>query len=443
MKSSGLNNEQISFSPLISTKSILKPELLVPLNGWKSLHPKSTVLDSADAVYFGLQTNFSMRARATNFPLADLKKLVDLIHSKGKKCYLTTNILIYNTEMVELHQTIELAYESGIDAIICHDLAAIMISKQIGIPFHVSTQANISNTLSARFYQELGAERLILARELGLQEISEIIRKIKIPVETFVHGASCTAVSGRCYLSSELMGFNPEFSANRGKCVQPCRRMYTFLGEENDKIKYEPFSGMFFNAKDLCMIGHIPELIKAGIHAFKIEGRMRDPRYIEETAKCYREGIDAYFEGNYNQKQIDGWISRLKSVFNRGFHMGFYFSKPSLDDIERTIRGNQAKIHKIHIGEVKNYYQKSSAVEIYLIKGQLNIGDIIIFENQKDFYFEQIIDSMQIEGKPVKHTEVASSNAPILIGIKTSARIPKTARVFQLTSKSQNNLHLK
>lgn len=433
MDSYGLNTDHNSFT---TAQPTFKPELLVPLNGWKTLHPNSTVLDSADAVYFGLQTNFSMRARAMNFPSSDLKRLVDLVHSKEKRCYLTTNILIYNTELIELHQTIELAHDSGVDAIICHDLAAIMIAKQIGIPFHVSTQANISNELSARFYQELGAERLILARELDLQDINEIIRKIKIPVETFVHGASCTAVSGRCYLSSEIMGFNPEFSANRGKCVQPCRRMYTFKGEESEVIQYEPYSGMFFNAKDLCMIGHIPELVKAGIRAFKIEGRMRDPRYIEETAKCYREAIDAYFDGSYNQEHVDGWISRLESVFNRGFHLGFYFSKPSLEDIERTIRGNQAKIRKIHIGEVKNFYPKSSAVEIHLVKGQLKIGDTIIFENQKDFYFEQIIDSMQINGKPVKYTEIASSNAPIFVGIKTSARIPKTARVFRLSSRS-------
>ncbi|TFH28102.1 MAG: U32 family peptidase, partial [Promethearchaeota archaeon] len=301
-----------------------KPELLVPLNGWKSLHPQSTVLKSADAVYFGLQTNFSMRARATNFPIEDLDRLVEMVHAAGKRCYLTTNILIYSTELIELHQTLARAKEAGVDAVICHDLASIMIAKQIDLPFHISTQANIANTLSARFYQELGASRLILARELQLDDIAVIAQQSQIPIEVFVHGAQCTAVSGRCYLSAELMGYNADFSANRGACVQPCRRTYRFLGEENEEVIYDGYSGMFFNAKDLCMIGHIPELIQAGIGSFKIEGRMRDPRYIEETAACYREAIDAVFDGTYSTQKVDAWLERLNGVFNRGFHLGFF-----------------------------------------------------------------------------------------------------------------------
>lgn len=414
-----------------------KPELLVPLNGWKSLHDSTTVLQSGDAFYFGLQTNFSMRARADNFPIEDLPKLVKKIHDEGKKCYLTSNILIYNTELVELYQTIQLAYESGVDAIICHDLASIMIAKEIGIPFHVSTQANISNVLSAKFYQELGAERIILARELDLEDIKEIVSKIDIPVETFVHGAMCTAVSGRCYLSAELMGFDPEFSANRGKCVQPCRRNYSILfeGEENEKIEFETSSGMFFNAKDLCMIGHLPELIDAGIASFKIEGRMRDPEYIEETAKCYREAIDSYFEGTYSPEKVDNWIFRLSSVFNRGFHLGFYFSKPGPEEIERTVRGNKATRRKIQIGRVKNYFPSVQAVEAHIFRGQLKIGDIIIFENKKSFYHKQQIQSLQIEGKNVSGTKVASAENPVSVGIIVNKKIPDTAMIYKFEEK--------
>lgn len=409
------------------------PELLAPLNNWKSISPQTRVLEYADAVYFGLQGNFSMRARATNFPATELAALMDMVHKAGKKGYLTTNILIYNKELIELHQTIELAKHSGVDAIICHDLASIMICKQLDIPFHVSTQANISNKISAKFYESLGAERIILARELDLVSIKEIVATISIPVETFVHGAMCTAVSGRCYLSGELMGSNPEFSANRGKCVQPCRRMYTFQGEEGEKIEFEPETGMFFNANDLCMIGHIPELVEAGIQSFKIEGRMRDPLYLTEVVACYREALQAYANGAYTREKVNSWITRLSTVFNRGFHTGFYFSQPGPDNIERTVRGNISKTRKKQVGKVVNYFKKASAIEIELFTDQLKVGQTLIFENQTNFFSQQEITSLRLENLPVQSTSLASPNHHILVGIHVSVPIPINASVYLYT----------
>ena len=407
-----------------------KPELLLPLNNWKSIAPINKVLEYADAVYFGIQTLFSMRARADNFPLEEVPALVEMIHKMGKKCYLTTNILIYNTELLELYQAISFAKEAGVDAIICHDMATIMIAKQIEIPFHISTQANISNKVSAKFYESLGPTRLILARELNLIEIKEIIKEVGTGIECFVHGAMCTAVSGRCYLSAELMGHDPNFSANLGKCVQPCRRNYILTGEEGEKIEYEQQSGMFFNAKDLCMIAYIPELIRAGISSFKIEGRMRDPLYIGTTAQCYREAIDAYFDGTYTQEKVNDWVDRLSIVFNRGFHTGFYFEKPGPDDIERTIRGNVAKFHKKTVGTVKNYYKKAQAVEVDLVSGSLKVGQKLFFENRSDFYHHEPIQSLQLEEQNVDSTPEASKDKHILVGIKVKETIPMNARVF-------------
>ncbi|MHA1719411.1 MAG: peptidase U32 family protein [Promethearchaeota archaeon] len=408
----------------------LKPELLAPLNNWKTFESQPSVLENADAFYFGLQTNFSMRARADNFAIKDLDKLVKKIHEAGKKCYLTTNILIYNTELIELHQTIQLAKDSGVDAVICHDMASIMIAKQIGIPFHISTQANISNKISAKFFESLGAERLILARELDLDDIKEIISEISIPVETFIHGAMCTAVSGRCYLSAELMGHNPEFSANRGKCVQPCRRLYTFLGEEGEKIDYDPFSGMFFNAKDLCMIEHIPELIEAGISSFKIEGRMRDPIYTAKVVKCYRDAIESYYNGSYNQIKIDNWLKELSEVFNRGFHTGFYFSKPKLDGIERVVRGNVSKWHRKWIGKVVNYYRKAQAIEIELYNDQIQIGQELIIENKANFYYNFKITSLKIDDVVIEKTPLIEGKGHIFVGIKVEKQVPINSDVF-------------
>ncbi|MCP4761340.1 MAG: U32 family peptidase [archaeon] len=407
-----------------------KPELLVPLNDWKSLSPQTKILDNGDAFYFGLKQKFSMRARAGNFSIDELPKLSKKIHSHDKKAYLCTNIVIYNDEINELAEIIQHAKNSGIDAIICHDLAAITIAKEIGIPFHISTQANVSNLRSAIFYESLGAERIILARELHLEQIKQIIKDVHIPIEAFIHGAMCTAISGRCYFSAELVNYDQEFSANRGKCAQPCRRNYTFDGEEGEKIDYEPISGMFFNTKDLCMIEHIDKLIEANIASFKIEGRIRDPLYISETSSCYREIIDSYFEGNYSQEIIDICLERLKRVYNRGFHTGFYFSVPNSDNIERNIRGNVSKWKKHLIGKVINYYRKSSAVEIEIYTGQIEIGQDIIFENEADFYHKQKLKSIKINNILVEKTPIISLKERKIAGIAVDVPIPINSKIF-------------
>ncbi|MBD3353711.1 MAG: U32 family peptidase [Candidatus Lokiarchaeota archaeon] len=414
-------------------KHIDRPELLVPLSGWKSLYKKGKVLQNGDAFYFGLKSNFSMRARANNFETKDVGKLSKLIHKREKKLYLCTNIVIYNNELEELKKIIRVAKDNEIDAIICHDLASIEIAKKIGIPFHISTQANISNYVSAQFYNKLGAERLILSRELNLKQIKEILEKTNIEIEVFIHGAMCTAISGRCYFSSEIMGHDVEFSANRGRCVQPCRRYYRLVGEESEEIEFvRGKEGLFFNAKDLCMIEHIEELMITGIHAFKIEGRMRDPLYIAETASCYREAIDSVLNKTYSQKKIRLWLNRLENVFNRGFHTGYYFSRPHLNDIQFTQRGNVSKKTKQYVGKVTNYYRKSQAVEIDMHSGQISLGDRLIFENKGDFFHEMVIKSMQVNDSSIKITENASSDNHIVVGIKVEQRIPKNAMVSVL-----------
>ncbi|MHA1728739.1 MAG: peptidase U32 family protein [Promethearchaeota archaeon] len=407
-----------------------RPELLIPLNDWKSLTPHLGAIRNSDAVYFGLSSNFSMRDRAGNFTENNLRKLVNTVHNQKKKIFLCTNIVIYENELESLRNTINLAKKYKVDAVICEDIAAIMIAKEVHIPFHISTQANISNSESAKFYDSLGAERLILSRELSLNQIMQIISQITVPVETFIHGAMCTSISGRCYFSSELMNFNTEYSANRGKCVQPCRRYYTFKGEEGEEIKFEPKSGMFFNAKDLCMIDHIDDLIKAGISSFKIEGRMRDPLYISETAACYREAIDSYFNGTYTPKKIKTWKKRLEKVFNRGFHSGFYYGKPGPNTVERAVRGNVSKWKKKYVGKVVNYYRKANAVEVEITSGQIQLGQEIIFENTADFYYKQEVKSLMFDDKSIEKTPMASAKNHIIAGISINQSVPINTRVF-------------
>lgn len=407
-----------------------KPELIAPLNDWKTINEQGNVLENGDGFYFGLQNNFSMRAYANNFSEEDLPKLMKIIKDKGKKAYICTNITIYDGDIENLKKTLSLAKKAEVDAVICHDIAAIELCKGENIKFHISTQANISNVESAMFYQRYGAERIILARELSLEQIRHIISKVSIPIECFIHGAMCTAISGRCYLSAELNDFDIERSANRGKCTQPCRRIYNLIGENGEKIEYEPSSGRFFNAKDLCMIDHIDKLINCGIATFKIEGRMRDPIYISEVTRCYREAIDSVIEGTFTPERISIWMNTLKKVFNRGFHTGFYFGKPKPEDIEFRIRGNVSEYHKEWIGKVTNFYKKVSVIEIDLANNYIKTGDELIFENRMGFFYRQNAASIYLKEKQIEKTELANFKNHIVVTIKVNNFIPSNSDVY-------------
>lgn len=407
-----------------------KPELIVPLNDWKTIYEQGKVLDNGDGFYFGLKNNYSMRAQANNFSEEDMPKLMKAIKDKGKKGYLCTNIIIYDEDMENLKKTIALAKNAEVNAVICHDIAVIDICKRENMKFHVSTQANISNVESALFFQNLGADRIILARELSLEQIKHIISKVSVPIECFIHGAMCTSISGRCYFSAELNEFDVEKSANRGKCTQPCRRIYTLIGENGEKIDYEPSSSMFFNAKDLCMIEHVDKLMNSGIAAFKIEGRMRDPIYISEVTRCYREAIDSVVQGTYTTEKISTWKTDLNKVFNRGFHTGFYFGKPQPGDIEPRVRGNVSEYHKEWIGKVTNFYKKVGVIEIDMANNYLKTGDEIIFENRMGFFHRQIAESIYVKDQKVEKTETASFKNHIIITIKVNNYIPTNSDAY-------------
>ncbi|MHA2182992.1 MAG: peptidase U32 family protein, partial [Promethearchaeota archaeon] len=275
----------------VSNESV---ELMAPLKNLKSLN---AIIGKTDAVYFGIES-FNMRMYSDNFKLEQLNEIVKICHDNNIRAYLTTNIVMYENEFPLLDKILDGAVEAEIDAVIVHDVGAINLIKEKGLNFHISTQANISNSHAAKYYEALGAQRLILARELSLEQIKEIKSKLNsAEIETFIHGAQCTSISGRCYFSAEICQ-SQDYSANRGKCIQPCRRKWRVYDDQTNEFLHD---GVFFiNAKDLCMIEHIPELIKAEINAFKIEGRMRDPIYIEETTSCYREAIDAYYENSYS-----------------------------------------------------------------------------------------------------------------------------------------------
>ena len=392
-----------------------KPELVSPVQDWNTL---KTVRDLADAIYLGIK-KFNMRANAKNFERSDLKKVVEYCHGRTPplKVYLATNILIYDSELQDLEKLLGEAKDAGIDAIIAHDLSVIRFAGRFNLKFHVSTQCNVSNVEAANFYEELGAERIVLARELSLQQIKLIKHHLsRAEIECFVHGSMCTSISGRCYFSATLTD-SQEFSANRGNCTQPCRREWRVIDDQNNELIYD--GEMFLNSKDLSMIEHIPELVDAKIDAFKIEGRMKDPLYVKTVTECYREAIDSFFSNSYTQEKVKVWIERLSHVFNRGFHTGFYFQKPTLNEIELNKRGNISPFKKHYLGKVLSFDEKSKTANVLLesLDFPLRIGEeiIVIGENT---YQTEVIKKMIYKGEKIKSIARKRYSDPVKINLR-------------------------
>lgn len=411
-----------------------KVELLLPAQNKKSV---TAVKGNANAVYFGVD-KFNMRAHAENLTQADLPDIVEYCHSLDLKAYLTTNIIVYENELEFTEQLLRNAQDAGIDAIIVHDMGVVAIARELGLPFHISTQASISNSRAARYYESLGAQRLVLARELSLEQIKEITGKMTTSkIETFIHGAQCTSVSGRCYFSAAVYD-DPKYSGNRGACLQPCRNQWTIQHSKGLELDYD---GTFFiNAKDLCMIEHIPELISANIASFKVEGRMREPRYMEVVARCYREAIDAVYSNEYTPEKVNHWLEELKKVYNRGFSTGFYFQRPGPEGIEYKSSGNFATEQKSQIGKVVTYFRDAQAAKIEINSGRLRLGDELYFEGGKMGSFnKQKLTSIQLKKIQVTETPVATPDHPLTVGIGVDFPVKKGDWVYRYEIKKNPN----
>lgn len=375
-----------------------KYELLAPAGSFETL--VTAVKAGADAVYFGLK-EFSMRDNAKNFELKDLKKINEICGTKVKK-YVTINVIVYSDEVTKLEKIIK-QLKGNIDAVICWDLSVIRLCKKYEIPFHISTQASVSNSEAAQFYKELGAQRIVLARELNLEQIKEIHKKVDIGLEAFIHGAMCIAVSGRCFMSQYLHGK----SANRGKCTQVCRRSYKVIDSEGNELKLEGNTVM--SAKDLCALPFLDKLKEAGIVSFKIEGRNRDPRYVDTVVRVYRNGLDK----NLNEKEIKQGIKELKSVYTKGLSNGFYLGSPTSDDFSKV--ENSASTHKKQfVGKVTHYYPRVKVATVIISTGELKIGDEIVVIGKKTGIEKSKIKSMEID-----HKKVESATKGKEVGIKT------------------------
>jgi len=364
-----------------------KIELLAPAGDFPSL--KAAVDAGADAVYFGLQ-DFNMRDSAKNFNISDLKEIDEICKKDGKKIkkYLTLNTIIYDEELKKIEEIIK-KIKGKVDAIICWDFSVIKLCKKYKIPFHISTQASVSNSASANFYKKLGSERIILARELNLKQIKKISKIL--PVECFVHGAMCVSISGRCFTSQFLQCK----SANRGQCTHPCRRAYTIKDEDGYELKLE--NNRVMSAKDLCTLPFIEQLKKAGISAFKIEGRNRNPEYVYNVTKIYRKAIDK----KLSKQEIEESIEELKKVYHRGFSSGFYIKMPTADDFSDSKTGEQ-KETKQFIGKIEKYWPNIKVAAIKILAGRLKLRDEIYIIGNKTGLIKAKVESMEINNQKVK-----------------------------------------
>lgn len=346
-----------------------KPELMAPAGDWIMLH--TAINAGADAVYFGLST-LNMRAKAANFDIDELPQIVSLCKSKNVSAYLTLNTIIFEDELNQVENIIIEAKNAGVDMIICWDLSVVSLCQKHGMRFCISTQASVSNSHSALLFKELGASRVVLARECKLELIKEIKRITGLEIEVFIHGAMCIAVSGRCFMSHHLFGK----SANRGECVQPCRREYEVFDPAIGKslVLGEDY---ILSPKDLCTIDFLDQIIEAGVDSLKIEGRKRSPEYVAVTVEVYRKAIDLYFEGKLTSEKKSELLSDLSTVYNRGFSSGFYFDVPSSDEYAAT-DGSIATTRKEFIGKVLNYYKKAEIALIKIESGRIANGDDLL-----------------------------------------------------------------
>ena len=310
-----------------------------------------------------------MRAKASNFKVDNLHELTSYCKVRNVRTYLTLNTIIYEDELEQLKEIIVKAKEAGVDRIICWDFSVVQLCKETGMPFCISTQSSISNSMAANFYKELGAERIVLARECSLEDIKKVRALTDLEIEVFIHGAMCIAVSGRCFMSHHL--FNK--SANRGECIQPCRREYEIYDPTIDKsmIIGEDY---VLSPEDLCTIGFIDQIIETGVDSFKIEGRKRSPEYAAAVTDAYRKAIDYYYEGKLTPEIKRDLIKDLEKVFNRGFSSGFYFDTPGAEEYA-NIYGSKANTRKEYLGKVINYYKQPNIVHISIEAGTLKEGD--------------------------------------------------------------------
>jgi len=407
-------------------------ELLAPAGSFESLTAAGQ--GGADAIYFGIE-QLNMRARSSaNFTTEDLPQIVSRARELGMKAYITVNTVVYNHELIQMRKIIDLAVKHEVDAIIASDQSVLQYCLSAGARVHLSTQLNISNIETLKFYANF-ADVAVLARELNLDQVREMasaieLEEIKGPagkpvqLEMFVHGALCMAISGKCYLS--LHEHNQ--SANRGNCYQVCRRGYT-VSDKDREVELDIDNEYIMSPKDLKTIHFLNKVLDAGVSVLKIEGRARSAEYVKTVAGCYDEAINAYVEGSFTREKIEAWDKRLAMVFNRGFWDGYYLGQRLGEWSEEY--GSRASLKKVYTGKVTNYFSRIGVAEVLVETGELQVGDTLVIIGPTTGAIE-----MEVKELRVDEINCETANKGERCSLPVEEPLRRSDKVYKLVSRS-------
>lgn len=405
-----------------------KIELMAPAGNFESL--QAALDNGADSIYFGVE-QLNMRARATiNFTMDDLAEIAKRCNAKNVRTYLTLNTIIYDHDISVVKTLLNKAKEAGITAVIASDQAVIISARTIGMEVHISTQLNVTNVETVKFYS-LFADTIVLSRELSLRQVKIITEQIEkeqikgpsgnlVEIEIFGHGALCMAVSGKCYLS--LHSHNS--SANRGACKQNCRKKYTVIDQESG-FEIEIDNEYMMSPKDLCTLDFLDQVIDSGIKVLKLEGRGRAPEYVAMVTKTYREAIDSYYDGSFTKEKIDSWMEDLSTVYNRGFWSGYYLGQ-KLGEWSAN-PGSNATQKKVYVGKGVHFFPKANIAEFKIEAYDIKIGDKIMITGPSTGVQELIIDAMMVNDL---HLEKASKGDSCTI--KLPFRVRNSDKLYKI-----------
>src|ERR1035437_3381302 len=411
-------------------------EIMAPVSSYESL--MAAIQAGAGSVYFGVE-HLNMRARsANNFTLADIKEIAKRCRAANVKTYLTVNIEIFDEEFSTLSAVLTAAREAGISAVIAADMSVIQQCRELGIEVHISTQVNITNYEAVKFYSQF-ADVVVLAREMNLGRVCNIAQKIKdndlrgpsgnlVRIEMFVHGALCMAISGKCYLSLH----ETHSSANRGACMQACRRAYTVTDKETGR-ELEIDNEYIMSPKDLKTIHFLNKILDSGVTILKIEGRARSPEYVKMVVECYHEAVDSYFDGTFNEEKIAVWDEKLASVFNRGFWDGYYLGQ-RLGEWSSNY-GSMATKRKIYTGKVTNYFSNLGVAEIKLETGSLKLGDEIIISGPSTGLIQTKVEEIRVGLMVVDDAKKGE-----LCSIPISMKLRRSDKLYKLVDAAEVKL---
>ncbi len=392
-----------------------KPEILAPAGNWEGL--SAAVKAGAEAVYFGLD-NLNQRALKKNFSIDELLEIKEFCAEHGVRAYLTLNSIVYDKDIPYIEEVLHRVKEVEIDAVIAWDLAVMLKSLELGIETHASVMTGIANSVSAKFYEQLGIKRIVPAKELNLQQLKKLKENTNLEIEAFVHGAMCMAISGRCFLSHELF----QKSANRGECYQVCRHEFEVvirdLNPTTRGTEYVLGQDYIMSARDLMTLDIVEHLMF--LDAWKIEGRSKNPDYVYMVTKAYRTARDALLEGSFNEKLRQELIDMVSRVYHREWDSGFYFGKASFG-----VNESIAKEKKVYVGKITNYYSRIGVAEVKLEAGELKLGDTIHIIGKKTGVVRQKVESMQMDRKPLEKVQ-----APAVIGLKVVEKVRPGDKVY-------------